>query len=293
MLKTNNLKIRPVIKTRKQEDIEFVKQNTKALRKIVKPVKFNSKKTKTDKIIEETILQGPDLAPLVNRMKNEYPIISKIDQYKEIFTKQNPLVSIIVTTYNNSNLLINIALKSILNQNYKNLQIIVIADHSTDDTDIQMAKIKDTRVIYQNLSKRPNYPINTRQRWTVAGAVPHNLGLELATGDFITYCDHDDSFTIDRTDKLIEFSRQNKCDLIHHPFYIGTSDHIVTHNDSASLICGKITTSAVFHHSWFKQIPVDLNCWKIDEPGDWNKFKKFKEIGAKICRHPEKLSYKR
>jgi hypothetical protein len=274
----------PVIvrKIKTKNKLQF--RNTKILsRKIPKP-----------QILEDVnILQGPDLAPVVNRMKNEYPIMSQTNKYKEIFKKPNPLVSIIVTTYNNSNYLINIALKSILNQTYKNLQIIVIADHSTDDTDIQMSKIKDTRIIYKNLSERPNYPKGVRQRWTVAGAVPHNLGLELSTGDFITYCDHDDAFTPDRIDKLIEFSRQNQCDLIHHPFHIGTPDNVYTYNDSASLICGKITTSAVFHHSWFKQLPVDLTCWKIDEPGDWNKFKKFEEIGAKICRHPEKLSYKR
>jgi len=43
---------------------------------------------------------------------------------------------------------------------------------------------------------------------------------------------------------------------------------------------------------WFKQIPVDINCWKINELGNWNKFKKFKEIGAKILRYPESLTYK-
>lgn len=307
MLKTNNFKIRSVIKTRKQEDIEFVKQNTKALRKIVKPKIVNRsnqniKKMQQllkppipiDQLPEEEILQGPDLAPVVDRMKNDYPIISQSLEYKEIFTKQNPLVSIIITTYNNSEFLINLALKSVLEQSYTNLQIIVVADHSTDDTDIQMAKILDDRVIYKNLLERPKYPNKTQRRfWLVAGTVPHNTGLELATGDFITYCDQDDYFITDRIEKLVKFSQEKQADLIHHPFYIGTPDNIVTYNDSASLICGKITTSAVFHHSWFKQIPVDLNCWKIDEPGDWNKFKKFKEIGAKICRHPEKLSYKR
>jgi hypothetical protein len=289
-----------------KEDLEFIKQNTNALKKrIGKPLILNSNNRKIrilqqsqpqlDQLLEDDdVLQGPDLAPVVARMKEEYPIISQTTKYKENFTKSNPLVSVIITTYNQSNLLITLALKSVLAQSYKNLQIIVIADHSIDDTDTQMEKIKDTRVIYKNLLERPKYPNKTPKRfWLVAGAVPHNIGLELATGDFITYCDQDDYFTIDRCEKLVQFSQENQADLVHHPFYIGTPDKIFTYNDSSNLICGKITTSAMFHHSWFKQIPLDVNCWKVDEPGDWNKFKKFKEIGANICRHPEKLSYKR
>jgi len=237
--------------------------------------------------------QGPDLAPLVQKMKEEYPSVSQTSDYKESFTRSCPLTSVIITTYNNSNYLMNISLKSILNQTYKNIQIIVVADHSTDDTDIQISKIKDTRLTYINLPTRTNYPGNTRRDiWLIAGTVPINLGISKATGDFITFCDQDDSFTPDKIEKLVQFSQENQCDFIHHPFYVGSPGKITQRYNSEDLCLGKVTTSAVFHHHWFNQIPWDINCWKIDEPGDWNRFKKFKEIGAKFLRYPEFLTYK-
>ena len=60
--------------------------------------------------------------------------------------KTNPLVSIIIPTYNRAQL-IGETLDSILEQSYVNWECIVIDDGSTDSTDIVMARycVKDTR----------------------------------------------------------------------------------------------------------------------------------------------------
>ena len=314
------------VKSKKEQEAQdFIEQNTKALRRRVIPKKkFVNTKTHIVKVSEipevskiqdvpfgpwsisenykinndNEVATGPDLAPVVERLKSEYPIVSQTPEYNEVFTKPNPLVSVIITTYNEADNLINVALKSVLNQTYKNLQIIVIADHSTDSTDLEMSKINDSRVIYQNLPNRTIYPGNTTMDvWMVAGTIPHNVGLSLATGDFITYCDHDDSFTLDRIEKLVKYSQENKCDFIHHPFNVeiqsvkNSNIYESSINESQNLMCGYVTLPAVFHHSWFKQIPVDINCWKIGEPGDWNKCKKFIEIGARIFRYPDSLTF--
>lgn len=265
-----------------------MRQRTVPLRNI-KPID-----KQLEPVVEEYNIVGPDLTPIVEKMKQEYPIISQTNEYKECFYKTNPLVTVMMTTYNQGDTLVNYSLKSILDQTYKNLQIIVVADHSTDNTDILMSKINDSRLTYINLKDPPRYPGKTKRHiWLIAGSYPFNKGLELAEGDFLTHCDHDDAFTENRIEKLVEFIQKNQCDLIHHPFYLGTKDKLISYNDSKELICGKITTSAVFYHHWFKQLPTDINCWKIDEPGDWNRYKKFKEIGAKILRYPDKLTYKK
>ena len=90
-----------------------------------------------------------------------------------------PLISVIVPTYNRASL-IESTLQSILGQSYFNLELIVIDDGSTDTTHEVVGKIKDPRMVYSVISHagRP--------------AVPRNVGMRAAKGDYIAFCDDDD-----------------------------------------------------------------------------------------------------
>ncbi|MBU3940489.1 MAG: glycosyltransferase family 2 protein [Nanoarchaeota archaeon] len=63
--------------------------------------------------------------------------------------KKSPLISVIIPTYN-SKVYLKRAVKSVLNQTYKNLEIYVIDDGSTDQTRILMKRLisKDKRINY-------------------------------------------------------------------------------------------------------------------------------------------------
>ncbi len=88
-----------------------------------------------------------------------------------------PTVSVIIPVYNGANYLTR-AIKSVLAQSYPIKEIIVIDDGSIDSTPSIMEKFKDVII-----AKRiPN---------SGAGAA-RNTGLEMATGDYIAFLDHDD-----------------------------------------------------------------------------------------------------
>lgn len=96
--------------------------------------------------------------------------------------KETPLVSIIIPTYNYASFLPK-AINSCLNQTYQNLEIIVVDDGSTDHTREVVRGFKDKIIyIYQD-----NQGVSAAR----------NAGLELATGDFITFLDADDYLTED------------------------------------------------------------------------------------------------
>jgi glycosyltransferase involved in cell wall biosynthesis len=88
-----------------------------------------------------------------------------------------PLVSVIIPTYNRAALLCE-AVESVLQQTYRNIEIIVIDDGSTDDTTAVMQKYAD-RVRY---TRRPNAGVNAAR----------NLGLKQARGEFVALLDSDD-----------------------------------------------------------------------------------------------------
>ncbi|MDB5204369.1 MAG: glycosyl transferase [Candidatus Taylorbacteria bacterium] len=106
----------------------------------------------------------------------------------------NPLISVIIPTHNNAKT-IRAAIESICNQTYKNLEIIVVDDGSTDNTK-QIAEglvLKDSRIIYTLLDMSDPFPrINKKGRNINAGYLARNHGLLKAKGELITFQDGDD-----------------------------------------------------------------------------------------------------
>ncbi len=100
------------------------------------------------------------------------------------------LVSVIVPTFNRATVLSN-TLQSILEQSYSNLEIIVVDDGSKDDTRQVVESFKDNRIVYHCIanSGRPS--------------VPRNVGLEFSTGDFVAFCDDDDTWLPEKVAKQL------------------------------------------------------------------------------------------
>ena len=104
----------------------------------------------------------------------------------------NPLVSVIITTYNRVKLLEE-TLDSVRNQTYSNIEIIVVSDASNDGTDLFIQKISDLRMKYFKLEHNSGLP-----------AVSRNHGLKYANGEYIAFCDDDDIWIKTKIEKQLK-----------------------------------------------------------------------------------------
>jgi glycosyltransferase involved in cell wall biosynthesis len=96
-----------------------------------------------------------------------------------------PLVSTVVAAYN-SGQFVAAAVKSVLAQTMDDLDVHVVNDGSTDDTDEQMAPLlADPRVTYH------------KQR-NLGQAAAKNRGIRESRGTYIAFCDADDMWTADK-----------------------------------------------------------------------------------------------
>ncbi|MBM7618238.1 glycosyltransferase involved in cell wall biosynthesis [Bacillus tianshenii] len=90
-----------------------------------------------------------------------------------------PFFSVIIPTYNRSDIMKE-AIESVLQQTYDDFEIIVIDDHSTDDTEAVVRGLGDDRIIYKK---------NTRKK---GGGGARNEGIFTATGEWVAFLDDDD-----------------------------------------------------------------------------------------------------
>ena len=114
----------------------------------------------------------------------------------------NKLVTIIIPVYNTRQLL-NKCIESICNQTYKNIEIIIIDDGSTDGSNVLCRELaaKDSRikVIYQD-----NKGVSAAR----------NKGLEFVSGDYITFVDGDDWIESNMIECLVKDAEANQVDAV-------------------------------------------------------------------------------
>ncbi|MFH1877741.1 MAG: glycosyltransferase [Candidatus Omnitrophota bacterium] len=104
--------------------------------------------------------------------------------------RKQPFFSVIIPVYNRE-LFIGKAIGSVLEQTFRDFELIIINDGSTDRTGELISAYKDERVIYKEQEKQGV----SRAR---------NRGLELANGAFIAFLDSDDWWLSDKLAKAAE-----------------------------------------------------------------------------------------
>lgn len=106
---------------------------------------------------------------------------------------KEPLVSVIIPTHKRPNMLLR-AVSSVLNQTYKNIEIIIVDDGSNDITENVINKLIAMKIANIKYIKN-EYPMGACNA--------RNKGINAATGEFITGLDDDDEFCYNRIEEFI------------------------------------------------------------------------------------------
>lgn len=102
---------------------------------------------------------------------------------------ESPLVSVIIPTYKRHEKL-NRALKSVVNQTYDNLEIIVVNDYPKEDIEKHI-EVEDDRIVAINLDENKG------------GSGARNVGIENASGEYIAFLDDDDEYLPEKVEKQV------------------------------------------------------------------------------------------
>ena len=109
--------------------------------------------------------------------------------------RETPLVSVVIPTYNRA-LTISPAIDSALNQTYKNIEIIVVDDGSTDNTK-EALKPYEQKITY---IPQANSGVSSAR----------NIGIQRAAGEYVAFLDSDDLWYPQKLEKQIEAIQKNQ-----------------------------------------------------------------------------------
>ena len=113
-----------------------------------------------------------------------------------------PRISVIIPTYNRASLLER-TIASVERQTLAPIEILLIDDCSTDDTQQRIAGISSTiPIVYHRLAKNGG------------GAVARNAGIRLAKGDYVAFLDSDDEWEIDHLKTLASYTLHQTGDFV-------------------------------------------------------------------------------
>ena len=179
------------------------------------------------------------------------------------------MISVIVPVYNSEKYL-KTCIESILNQTYKNLEILLIDDGSTDDS-LQIVKSyaeKDIRI-----------KVLTKENGGQSSA--RNLGLDKASGHYISFIDSDDEISSDAYENAMNiFSNDSSLDIVQFPVYmnyglpsqylntkakktiLGTDNILrewITTNNISWIVCNKIFKKSIFEDLRFEKMYYEDN----------------------------------
>ena len=159
----------------------------------------------------------------------------------------NDLVSIIMPNYNASKY-IDASIQSVLNQTYKNFELIIVDDVSTDNSVELIKKYKDKRI---------KLFINEKNS---GAAISRNKALREAKGKWIAFLDSDDTWEQNKLEDQLHFMERNNYDFTFTDYKIcqdGIWENVIRTGPN------KVNYRKLLNYCYFSTITVIYNREKV------------------------------
>lgn len=214
----------------------------------------------------------------------------------------NKKISVIIPVYNTNPEFLQKAINSVLNQTYKNIEVIIVNDGSTDNNTLNFLKTLDDK------------NINIINQETKGAGGARNTGLNAVTGDYIGFLDADDWLDKNFYEVLLNLCKNNNADIacgmltratkfrkinmehLKNGIYSNFTDKMK--NISNGSVCSKLFKKSLFEnvrfieHTYWEDNPVLVELLlKSDKVAFTNKVKYlYRKNTSSICLNiaPEK-----
>jgi hypothetical protein len=202
--------------------------------------------------------------------------------YERAFEEEEPLVSVVIPTYDRGELLLSRAIPSVLAQSYENIEIVVVGDCAPPETGRSLAALDSPRIIYQNLPYRGPYPQERRDLWHVAGIPPRNLGVTLAKGSWIAPLDDDDAFHRHHVEHLLHLAKRNRHEVVYGVLRCLMNDGSEFPLGTFPPEIGQFGWQSAIFHAGLRLFEMELADALFFSPADWSLCRRMLRAGVRF-----------
>lgn len=181
---------KPLLKYRTNDD-QFSRRTSRADTKAVIDVQLENYKKGYVKLYDLLYVTAFQIGGGYHTRKHRQEDVSHADKKTDREVIENKKVSVIMPAYN-AGKFIEESIKSVLDQTYSDLELIIIDDCSSDNTKDIVNSITDTRVHYYKL--KDNGGVGRAR----------NVGIKVSSGRYLAFCDSDDIWVSTKIEKQLE-----------------------------------------------------------------------------------------
>jgi putative methyltransferase (TIGR04325 family) len=211
--------------------------------------------------------------------------------YERAYAEADPLVSVVIPTYDNFDLLRERAIPSVLSQTYQNFEIVVVGDAARNEARLAAESFGDPRIKFSNLAYRGPYPEAPEKLWLVSGTPPYNEGVRLARGLWIAPLDDDDAFRPGHIERLLSHAREQRLELAYGNVRLHAPDggsRTIGHFPPSR---GVINLQAGIYHAALAELfELEAIDAAFETPNDWGWCRRLMEAGVRMGMIYEELT---
>jgi hypothetical protein len=202
--------------------------------------------------------------------------------YEAAFTEPNPLVSVVIPTWDRPEMLVARSIPSVLAQTHENVEVIVIGDASPASTAAAVATVDDPRVSFHNLTVRGPYDEDRALSWLASGTPGFNAGVARARGRWIAALGDDDEFTPDHIATVLRHAREQRLEFVYDRIRQIMPDGGELLLGTFPPQCARTGLQAALYHAGLSFMGLELAHADFRKPNDWGLIHRMMRIGVRM-----------
>jgi cellulose synthase/poly-beta-1,6-N-acetylglucosamine synthase-like glycosyltransferase len=202
--------------------------------------------------------------------------------YSVAFTVADPLVSVVIPTWNRVDTLLERAIPSALGQTHQNIEVIVVGDASPPEVGHAVEALDDPRVVFRNLTVRGPYSENDFRAWLASGTPGFNAGVRMARGLWIAPLGDDDAFVADHIERLLDRAQKSCLEFVYGRIRRNLPDAGQCLLGKFPPSLGQIGLQAAIYHAGLSFMELELGHAIFGKPNDWGLVHRMMRVGVRM-----------